>query len=235
MATHNHVRTDNRLIALLPQQERQSLLAACEQVELRAGSTLCKSGERIHDIYFPISCTISLISHIDAHDKLGVALAGNEGMFGIPLILGVEVSSLCALVQGSGSAWKIGTAEFMLKYRQNPALQQVLRRYMYILIKQFTQTAVCNRFHKTEARLARWLLMTDDRTYSAVFHVTQAFLAYILGVRRVGISKAAGSLQKQKLISYTRGDIAIIDREGLEKVACSCYQTDKDAFDRILD
>lgn len=234
MATRNPAPSGNRLLALLPREERQSLLAAGEQIELRAGSALCKPGERIRDIYFPVSCTISLVSHIDAHDKLGVGLAGNEGMFGIPLILGLEVSSLCALVQGSGSAWKIGTAEFMLRYEQSPMLQQILKRYVYTLMNQLTQTAVCNRFHMTEARLARWLLMTDDRTYSAGFHVTQAFLAYMLGVRRVGISKAAGALQKQKLISYSRGDIAIIDRPGLERIACSCYQADKDAFDRIL-
>lgn len=234
MATNNHVATGNRLLALLPRKERQTLLAACEQIELSAGSALCKPGERIRDVYFPISCTISLVSHIDAHDKLGVGLAGNEGMFGIPLILGLEISSLCALVQGSGSAWKIDSSEFMLVYEQNPVLQRVLKRYVYTLMNQLTQTAVCNRFHMTEARLARWLLMTDDRTYSAGFHVTQAFLAYMLGVRRVGISKAAGSLQKQKLISYSRGDIVIIDRQGLQGIACSCYQADKDAFDRIL-
>lgn len=233
MATHT-VQSGNKLLALLPDEERRALLACGEQIELRAGSALCKPGERIRDIYFPESCTISLVAHIDSHDKLGVGLAGNEGMFGVPLILGLEYSSLCALVQGGGSAWKIRATEFMPQYDRNPALQGIVKRYVHALMYQFAQTAVCNRFHLTEARLARWLLMTDDRTYSSGFHATQAFLAYMLGVRRVGISKAAGTLQKQKLISYNRGNIVIIDRPGLERVACSCYQADKDTFDRIL-
>lgn len=161
-------------------------------------------------------------------------MVGNEGMVGIPLILGVNVSPLYSLVQGSGPAWRMTAALFSKEFERSGALQRDLKRYLYVLMSQLAQTAACTRFHVVEARLARWLLMTRDRAHSGEFHITQQFLAYMLGVRRVGVTKAATALQKHKLISYTRGDITILDNAGLEAAACGCYQTDKETYQRIM-
>ena len=234
MLTTKTVPTANRLLASLPSKDRQHLLAGCEQVELVLGNVLSEPGERIRSVYFPTDSYISLVTQIDEHAKLEVGLVGNEGMFGTPLVLGVDVSSIHSLVQGGGSAWQIEAAAFLAKLEQSLALQQALKRYLYVVMSQFAQMAVCTRFHVAEARLARWLLMTGDRAHSAKFHITHEFLAYMLGIRRVGITKAAGSLQKRKFISYRRGDITIIDRSGLESASCPCYQTDKETYDRIL-
>ncbi len=234
MLTPKTVLATNRLLTSLPRKDRQHLLVGCEQVELVLGTVLSEPGERIRRVYFPTNSYISLVTQIDDHAKLEVELVGNEGMFGTPLVLGVGVSSMHSLVQGGGPAWQIEAAEFLVKLEQSPALRQVLKRYIYVLMSQLGQMAVCTRFHVAEARLARWLLMTADRAHSAEFHITHEFLAYMLGVRRVGITKAAGSLQKQKFISYSRGDITIIDRSGLEAASCVCYQADKDIYDRVL-
>ena len=225
----------NRLLASLPSKDRQHLLAGCQQVELVLGNILSEPGERISSVYFPTDGYISLVTQLDDHAKLEVGLVGDEGMFGTPLVLGVGVSSIHSLVQGAGRAWRIDAAEFLVKLQQSPTLRQVLERYLYVLMSQLAQMAVCTRFHVAEERLARWLLMTADRAHSAKFHITHEFLAYMLGVRRVGITKAAGSLQKQKFISYSRGDITIIDRSGLEAASCDCYQADKETYDRILE
>ena len=232
--TTKRAAAENRLLASLPSKDRKFLLAGCDRVELVLGNVLCEPGERIRSVYFPTSSYVSLVTQIDDHAKLEVGLVGSEGMFGIPLALGVGVSPMHSLVQGSGAAWRIGTAEFLARLEQSHALQQTLQRYAYVLMSQLAQMAVCTRFHLVEARLARWLLMIGDRAHSAKFHITHEFLASTLGVRRVGITKAAGALQKRKLISYSRGNITIIDRSGLEAASCVCYRTDKKTYNHIL-
>ncbi|CAK0750272.1 Cyclic nucleotide-binding domain protein [Gammaproteobacteria bacterium] len=225
--------TTNRLVAALPHKEREKLLANCEQIELIFTEVLYRAGEKIPHVYFPIEGFISLIRPIEGGENLEVGLTGNEGMLGITLILGVNVSPFDALVQGAGFALRMTTSSFLHELAQNIELQRELHRYLYISISQLAQTAACTRFHMVEARLARWLLMTHDRAHSDTFHFTQIFMAYMLGVRRVGITKAANSLQQQKLISYHRGEITILNRTGLEAVSCGCYQADQEIYKRI--
>jgi CRP-like cAMP-binding protein len=224
----------NRLLAALPGKDRQQLLSGCEYVELVFGTILCEPGETIRHVYFPTDSFISLMTPIEGHSSLEVALVGNEGMYGIPLMLGVDVTSWHGVVQGSGSAWRMEAERFNREFKLSVALQQSLMRYIYVVMIQLAQTAACNRFHVVEERLARWLLMTRDRAHSGDFHITHELLAQVLGVRRVGVTEAAGSLQNKKLISYSRGNVKIRDIGGLEAASCRCYRADKETYDRIM-
>jgi CRP-like cAMP-binding protein len=171
---------------------------------------------------------------VDNSCSLEVGLVGDEGMFGIPLALGVDVSPVRAVVQGAGSALRMGGAAFCAELGHSPSLQREIDRYVFVQLSQLAQTAACTRYHVVEARLARWLLMTQDRAHANAFHVTQEFLALMLGVRRVGVTKAAGALQKRNLIRYSRGDIKVLDRRGLKAASCGCYEADRKSYSRIL-
>lgn len=223
----------NSLLAAIPRKDYQLLLPGLEPVALTYGEVLYEPGETIRHVYFPDSALVSLLTLADGHLALEVGLIGREGMVGISLVLGHNVSPVRALVQGSGMVMRMTVAHFRKAFRLSLPLQRELYRYTYALMAQISQTAACNRFHVVEARLARWLLMTHDRVKSDKFHLTHEFLGHMLGVRRVGVTKAAQTLQRHKLISYSRGDITILDRTGLEAAACQCYEVVKDMHDGV--
>jgi CRP-like cAMP-binding protein len=222
---------ENSLLAAIPRKEYRRLLAGFEPVTLTFGEVLYAPGAPIRHVYFPGSSLVSLLTLADGHLALEVGLIGREGMVGIPLVLGHNASSVRALVQGTGTALRMPSAHFLKEFRLSQPLQLELYRYTHTLMAQISQTAACNRFHVVETRLARWLLMTHDRVKSDQFRMTHVFLGHMLGVRRVGVTRAAQALQNRKLISYSRGDITVLDRKGLEAAACQCYEVVKDMHD----
>ena len=235
MATAQRIPAVNRLLAALPSRDRRRMLAAAETVELVFAEVLYTPRERLSHVYFPTRGFISIVMPIDdSSSSLEVGLIGDEGMFGIPLVLGVDASPVRAVVQGAGSAIRMDAAPFWHELGRSEALRRGIDRYVYVQMSQIAQAAACTRFHVVEARLARWLLMTQDRAHAKTFSITQEFLALMLGVRRVGVTKAASSLQKRNLIHYTRGTLTIVDRRGLKAASCGCYKADLEAYDRVL-
>jgi CRP-like cAMP-binding protein len=217
---------ENRLIELLPARDQARLLAQCDAVELVLSDVLSESGTSAQHVYFPSDGFISLVAQVDEHPGLEVGMVGREGMVGASLVLGVAALPLRALVQGPGVAWRMGVRPFERELARSAALKRLLGLYLYVLMAQMVASAGCLRFHLIGPRLARWLLMSQDRAHQDHFHVTHEFLAYMLGVRRVGVTLAAGELQRSGLITYHRGELAVLNRAGLEAAACSCYAAD---------
>jgi CRP-like cAMP-binding protein len=224
----------NLLLDSLRAETLQRLVGESTPIKLEFSETLSEPGDVLRHAYFPIDSFVSLITPGEGRAQLEIGLAGNEGMLGIPLILGVNVSPLRALVQGAGSAWRIDAAVFLGELDRDSEMRALMHRYLYVCMSQLMQTASCTRFHLIEARLARWLLMTRDRAHSSQFHITHEFLALMLGVRRAGVTRAASALQRSKLIRYTRGEIAILDARGLAAAACDCYATDRRTYTRVM-
>src|SRR5664279_5369348 len=228
----NEMRVSNQVLASIPARDYKRLQAHLEPIELKFGQLLYEPGKAIQHVYFPVDCLISLLTAVDKRRTLEVGMVGNEGMAGMPFILGMGVSGVRALVQGAGNALRIASGPFRIEFDRNRPLQDALFRYTYALMAQISQTAACNRFHEAEPRLCRWLLMTRDRVGADDFPLTHEFLAHMLGLRREGVTAAANALKRRNLISYTRGKIQILDVRGLKKASCSCYQTVKAVFDR---
>lgn len=217
-------RIANHLLAALPRKDYLALLDGLEPVTLTYGSILYEPAQPISHVFFPVDCLVSLLTTVEGgRHAMEVGLVGREGMVGISLALGMDVASVRALVQGTGTAMRIKAARFQQGFEQSVPLQREVYRYTYVKLAMARQTVACNRFHPIGARLARWLLMTGDRVLSEEFFLTQDFLADMLGVLRAAVNRAAGSLQERNLISYTRGKIRILDREGLEAASCRCY------------
>lgn len=192
-------------------------------MDLPLGQVLYQPGALSHHVYFPNDCTVSLVALADLSSALEIGLVGKDGMVGIPLALGVPTSPVRALVQGAGSAMRMSSARFGRELKHNAPLQQALHRYAYVAMATAMQTAVCNKAHRLEARLARWLLMARDRAASDRFQCTQHSMALMLGVRRAGVATAASRLQRRGVIRYTRGAMHILDRQRLLAASCSCY------------
>ena len=225
---------ENHLIDRLPQRDRRMLLKACEPFELLTTAVLSEPGKATRHLYFPITGFLSLVAPIDGHAGLEVGMVGREGMLGAQLALGVAETPLRALVQGPGTAWRIGAVAFRRELARSAAMQQALNRYLCVLMAQLATSAACLRYHMIGPRLARWLLMSHDRARTDSFLVTHEFLAYMLGVRRVGITMAASSLQHGGLIKYHRGELTVLDRSGLEAAACGCYAQDRKAYTSLM-
>ena len=214
----------NSLLAALPREDYQSLLGELEPVTLTPRDVLYEPGERIRHVYFPNDGQVSLLMVMADRKTLEVGLVGHEGMVGIALAQGVDVSPARAVVQGSGSALRMDVVSFRAALGRCPPLRNELSRYAHAMLSQARQIATCTRFHQVEARLAFRLLMAHDGVRADKFHLTHEFLAETLGIRRVGVTNAATALQRRKLISYRRGNIRILDRKGLKAAACECYQ-----------
>lgn len=226
---------ENHLIEKLPPVLRAQLKLLCEPVSLALGDVLCEQGDMLRYAYFPVDAFISSIANIEGHPGLEVGMVGREGMLGVHIALHVGEVPFQALVQGAGLAWRVDVAPLRLLLKKSPVLERLLLQYAYVLMSQLVSSAACSRFHEIEPRLARWLLMSQDRAHADQFNVTQEFLARMLGVRRVGVTAAAGALQQRGLIAYYRGAMQVVDRAGLEVAACSCYRTDLQSYVHHLD
>ncbi len=233
LATPPDVR--NRLIADLPRKDRSEFLKRCQPVELVFGEILCEAGRPMTHIYFPLQGFISRIAVLEEQQPLEIGLVGNEGMMGETLALGVNAAPMRAVVQGAGTALRMSAAALRRELRRRGSLAAIVNRYLYVLIAQLTRLSACTRFHEIEPRLARWLLMTHDRAHTDQFRLTHEFLAAMLGVRRSGVTIAAGNLQAKKLVRYHRGELTVLDRRGLEAVSCSCYAALRNDYSDVFD
>lgn len=224
----------NRLISRLPRTERERILGECTQVDLAFGDTLVEPGQMHGAAWFPLTGFVSLVALVKGHPPLEMGLIGSEGMLGATLVLGVDTVPLGGVVQGAGTALRIGLRPFRRCLKDSPALQRSLQRYLYVVMAQLAQSAACTRFHEVNQRLARWLLMTHDRTGGDQLHLTHQFLADMLGVRRSAVTIAAGHLQDRGVIHYHRGEIDVLDRRALEAASCECYAAVVEDYDQLL-
>ena len=224
----------NHLLLSLPPSVIQLWETELEPVDLKLGQVLYESSRKIQYAYFPINCIVSLLYVLDNGSSTEIAVVGNEGVVGIPLFMGGDTTPSRAVVQSAGTCLRVSSGFLKTEFSNSPPLMHLLLRYTQALLTQMTQTAVCNRHHTLDQQLCRWLLLSMDRLTSYDLVMTQELIANMLGVRREGVTEAAGSLQTAGLISYSRGKIKVLDRKGLEKRSCECYSVVKKEYDRLL-
>jgi CRP-like cAMP-binding protein len=226
---------DNHILAALPVEEYERLLPHLEEVRLSLGDVISIPYEYIEYVYFPMRGTISICAMMEDGTQVEVGVIGNEGMFGLPIFFKTNIAPLQAMVQIPDGAVRMRSDTFGQEVEHCEHLRDLLLHYSQALFVQTAQTAACNRLHNMGERIARWLLMCQDRTKSDLLPLTQEFIAVMLGVRRAGVSIAAGKMREDGLIAYQRGFIRILDRKGLENLSCECYQVVRKEFDRLLD
>ena len=226
--------TNNRLLAALPAAEYGRLHPRLEPVSMPIGDVVYESGSRLDYVYFPTTSIVSLLYVMEDGASAEIAMVGNEGLVGIALFMGGETTPSRAVVQSAGSAYRLPGHAMKEEFVRGGAMQHLLLRYTQALLTQMAQTAVCNRHHSVDQQLCRWLLLSLDRLPANKLIVTQEQIANMLGVRREGVTEAAGKLQSAGLIKYSRGRITVLDRPGLEALVCECYGVVKKEFDRLL-
>jgi CRP-like cAMP-binding protein len=224
----------NHVLDALSASERERLFPHLELVRMPLGKVLYESGDTLRHVYFPVDCIVSLLYILEDGATAEIAVVGNEGMIGVSLFMGGQSTPSQAIVQSAGFAYRLSAARLKEEFGRHGQMLHVLLRYTQSLITQMTQTAVCNRHHSVDQQLCRWLLLSLDRLSSNQLTVTQGLIATMLGVRREGVTEAAGKLQKQGVIRYSRGKITVLDRPHLEQLACECYAVVKAETDRLL-
>ncbi len=229
-----HNLQQNALLGLLPEEELKPLLPHLEKVTLTLGQSLSESGQQMNHVYFPLDSIVSLLYVMENGASTEIAVVGHEGVVGISLFMGGETTPSRAVVQSAGQAYRLKGHLLKNEFYRAGAMQRLLLRYTQALLTQMAQTAVCNRHHNVDQQLCRWLLLSIDRLPGDKLVMTQELIANMLGVRREGVTEAAGKLQRAGLISYNRGHITVTDRPGLEARVCECYAVVKLEYDRLL-
>jgi CRP-like cAMP-binding protein len=229
-----HNPRQNHLLAALPEAEYGRLLPHLDLIELPLGEAIYESGDKLQYAYFPTDCIISLLYVMASGESAEIAVVGNEGVLGIALFMGGDTMPNRAVVQSAGLGYRLRSTLIQQEFGRNGPLLHLLLRYTQALITQMAQTAVCNRHHNVDQQLCRWLLLSLDRLPGNQLTMTQELIANMLGVRREGVTEAAGNLHRAGLIDYSRGHIIVLDRPGLEARVCECYQVVKTEFDRLL-
>jgi CRP-like cAMP-binding protein len=224
----------NHLLAALPEQDYTRLLPTLELMDFPLGKTVYESGRTFTNVYFPITSIISLLYVLESGASAEISVVGNEGIVGIALFMGGESMPNRAIVQSAGKAYRMDGQTLRQEFSRSGAFQHLLMRYTLALFSQMAQTAVCNRHHSVDQQLCRWLLLSHDRLFSDELTMTQELIADMLGVRREGVTEAAGKLQEAGLIKYSRGHITILNRAGLEERVCECYEVVRKEFKRLL-
>ena len=227
-------KSSNHLLAALPSTEWQRWQSQLELVDLKLGQVLYEAGCKMSFVYFPIDAIVSLLTVLEDGDSAEIAVVGNEGIVGVSLFMGGETTPSRAVVQSAGRSIRLSAHVLKSEFNISPAVMHLLLRYTQALITQMTQTAACNRHHSLDEQLCRWLLLSLDRLHGTHLVMTQELIANMLGVRREGVTEAAGRLQRAGLISYSRGKINVLDRSGLEQRSCECYAVVKKEYDRLL-
>lgn len=226
--------TDNHLLAMLPSEDYERIQGGLEPVSMELGESLYEPNMQMQHVYFPVDSIVSLLSVMEDGGSAEISVVGFEGIVGVSLFMGGETTPSRAVVQSSGQAYRLPSKVLKAEFGRAGATQRLLLRYTQALLTQMAQTAVCNRHHTLDQQLCRWLLLSHDRLRSDELVMTQELIANMLGVRREGVTEAAGKLQRSGLISYHRGHISILDRAGLEARTCECYGVVKAEYERLL-